>query len=307
MTSRSSCDKRRMVVSVEGTLTLTSQSNANSQEFYELTGEYDGSNFQFQEPEGRTFWGSADSSGMRGQAAWCFKCDPWGEFSLTLQESSPAASDGGLYSVSLTDLQDGSTVTPVLGENGLPLVENQVETRGPFPLHTGLVLEADGLWVGSLETNGESSLNAPISWNAWHGNGSYALTLQAIHPQTYEILATQTMQIVVEGIPEGTLTVKERMIQLYRELYGLNLTAPAFARYTMPYPEAVEASRWISAAYIGNKLYTAEIFDNGFGGGQPYDLGTENGFCLPAGKYSMLVVLVDYGNTGLDPARGVEF
>jgi hypothetical protein len=52
-------------------------------------------------------------------------------------------------------------------------------------------------------------------------------------------------------------------------------------------------------------MYEVSIFDNGFAGGMAYHLDSgENGFCRPAGSYSMLVVFVDYGNTGVDISLG---
>lgn len=287
---------------IQGTLTLTDPTDSNRNEVYAITGEYDGRNVRFNEPEGRFFWGTADSAGIRGQAGWCDQCDAWGEFSLTLQTVPTTRNDSASYSIQLAGLQDGDTITPAIGENGLPVVESTVDSTGPMPASTAIALEADGLWVSQALTDGTDPFSITLQWTPWHGNGEYALTIQAL---TSDLLATQTIHVTITGIPDGIPTVQERMIRIYQEQFGLTLTAPAFARYTKPDPYALEDSRWVSAAYIGDKMYEVSIFDNGFAGGMSYDLSTGgNGFCRPAGIYSMLVLFVDYGNTGLDPALG---
>jgi hypothetical protein len=291
--------------SVSGVLTLNDQA-ATHQEVYNVTGEFDGTHVRFSEPEGRAFWGTADSNGMRGQVGWCFECEAWAEFDVTLQADSSPANTEEPYSIRLADLQDGATVTPVIAANGFPVIDLQVETTGPIPLYSVLALEADDLWVSQAETDGADPSNTVLQWNAWHGNGNYTLIVQVLDYEAGGVLASKTVHVTVSGIPNGTLTVKERIIQVYQQQFGLNLTAPTIARYTKPSPYAVEESRWVSAAYMGNKLYEVNIFDNGFAGGQVYDLNSDtNGFCRPAGRYNMLVIFVDYGNTGLDPALGI--
>jgi hypothetical protein len=287
---------------IEGTLTLTDPTGTFSEQVYHVTGQFDGTRFQFAEPEGRVFQGLVDQAGMHGQAAWCLDCEAWGELELSLNPVTTAATASTpSITVRFTELQDGTVLTPVLAENGLPLVVSAVETGGPLPAGYAIALEADGLWVSQAITQGRDPLQASLQWTPWHGNGTYMLNLQVLGGPDASIVASQTVQVEVAGIPEGTATVQERIVQLYWEQFGLTLTSPPFARYTQPDEYAMEASRWVSAAYIGDKMYEVSIFDNGFAGGMAYHLDSgENGFCRPAGTYSMLVVFVDYGNTGVD-------
>ena len=287
---------------IAGQITLTDMADANHVEVYDVSGEFDGSAFRFQQNEERFFWGAADSTGMHGQVGWCHECTAWGEFTLTFSSNS---ANTNAYEIHLTDLTDGSTLTPSMGENGLPVAVSTVEVSGAVPSPSIVALEADGLWVAQTLTDGNAPFEAALQWTPWHGNGEYALTVQVLNSDAGGILVSQTIHVTVSGIPDGTPTVQERIQQVYQEQFGLTLTAPAFARYTKPDEYAYEESRWVSAAYIGEKMYEVSIFDNGFAGGMAYDLSTgDNGFCRPAGNYSMLAIFVDYGNTGLDPAAG---
>ncbi len=287
---------------ITGQLTLTDQADASYQEIYSVSGTFLGNTFQFQQGEERFFWGTADSSGMQGQVGWCYECAAWGEFSLSFSSASTNASS---YSIRLVDLADGSAVNPVMGENGLPVATTTIEVTGPVPANSVIAIEADNLWVAQVLTDGTDPFTTSMQWTPWHGNGEYTLTVQALNPDAGGVLVSQATQVTVSGIPDGTPTVPERIIQVYQEQFGLTLTAPAFARYTKPGDFAVEESRWVSIAYIGNKMYEVSIFDNGFAGGMAYKIETgDNGFCRPAGEYSMLAIFVDYGNTGLDPSAG---
>lgn len=290
---------------ISGTFILSNKpTDPAHKEEYQVTGEFVDGMIKFNEPEGRFFWGTADSSGMNGKIGWCDNCDAWGNFSLTRQVvAQPTVNP---YMLSLPDLTQGATIIPVIGENGFPVVTTRVEAAGSYEAYTGFTIEADGMWVGNLLMESSSPFSGDFIWTPWHGNGDYQVVVKVIAPTDGQILASQSLTVKVDGIPVGTPTVKERMIQAYKEQFGLTLTEPVFARYTKPNPSAIEESRWVSAAYIGNKLYEINIFDNGFAGGMSYDLNAENGFCRPAGKFSMLVVIVDYGNTGLDPNRLLE-
>jgi hypothetical protein len=109
----------------------------------------------------------------------------------------------------------------------------------------------------------------------------------------------------VSSIPEGTPTVRERFIQLYQEYFGLNLTAPAFAHSSTHVKSAAEEwDRWISVAYIKDKVYVIELFDNGEIVHWANSLSVPEqpvGTCRPLGRYKILILIVDYGNTNIDP------
>lgn len=89
---------------------------------------------------------------------------------------------------------------------------------------------------------------------------------------------------------------------MYRERLGLT-GSPIFARFNASTYSPYKESRWVSTAYIGNHLYEIDILDNGTITTPSYVINSDEsvGFCRPSGTIRMLAVVVDYGNTGLDP------
>jgi hypothetical protein len=290
---------------ISGTLYFARQDDPSVTEQYSITGNFENGTFQFNEPNNRYFWGTVDATGLNGQVGWGNYADAWGNYSLTLQSSSTEFVDN-TFQISFTNVKEGDVLTPSIGDDGFPRLPIGINATGIYEDYTVIALEVDGLWVNRQLLDGSNPFNATLLWTPWHGNGDYQITIQALAPSDGSLLTSQTMNVKVDGIPESTPTVKERMIQVYQEQFGLTLTSPAFARYTKPGDYAVEESRWVSAAYIGDKLYEINIFDNGFVGAMSYDLNADNGFCRPLGSFSMLVVFVDYGNTGLDPQAGMD-
>jgi len=197
--------------------------------------------------------------------------------------------------------QNGSVQARLDVTTGLPTASVWIESKDS---RLPLGLEADGLMVAiNTEQRGTALDQVELEWTPWHGNGRYVLNLQLLDWQNITIPSSQMITVNVTGIPENVPTMKSRFIGLYRDHFGLNLTAPGFARYNSPDPTNNEASRWVSTAYIGNRLYEIDIFDDGQVTAASYAVNSDEGggFCRPFGKIRMLAVIVDYGNTGLDP------
>jgi hypothetical protein len=204
--------------------------------------------------------------------------------------------------VRFVDIDQGGTIYASTNEaTGLPTVSILVESSDS---RLPLGLEADGLLV-AIDTDQRSTTpyQVELEWTPWHGNGRYVLNLQLFDWQNGTIPSSQVIIVNVDGIPENVPTVKSMFIKLYREAFGLNLEVPVFARYNASTRSPDKESRWVSTAYIGNRLYEIDILDNGLFTSTSYAINSNEdvGFCRPSGLIRMLAVIVDYGNTGLDP------
>ena len=256
--------------------------------------------FQFSESGGHYFWGTISRGTLNGFVAWeCYDCEYWGAFTLTRSDvGNPPASEEHI--LRFPDLSDGVMVMAARDTaTGLPTLDVRADILGAAPV---LALQADGLQVQIYDNTRTSGPNQiTLRWSPWHGNGEYTLTLEALDRGNHRVLDSVTARVEVAGIPEGTLTIQERFTKIFRENLGLTFTAPPFARFSDPFPNAPDESRWVSAVYYNNKMYEAAIFDNGFESFMGYDVASgDNGFCRPAGSLKMLMVIVDYGNVPYD-------
>ncbi|MBL8080570.1 MAG: hypothetical protein JNM55_21545 [Anaerolineales bacterium] len=204
--------------------------------------------------------------------------------------------------VRFVDIDEGGTVyADTNAATGFPTASLLVESSDS---HLPLGLEADGLLV-AIDTNQHDATpyQVKFEWTPWHGNGNYVLNLQLLDWDNSSIPSSQVITVNVTGIPENAPTVKSKFIELYRERFGLNLVAPIFARFNASTYSPDKESRWVSTAYIGNHLYEIDILDNGTITTPSYVINSDEsvGFCRPSGTIRMLAVVVDYGNTGLDP------
>lgn len=201
------------------------------------------------------------------------------------------------------ELDEGGTIHASTNPaTGLPTATTLVESSDSY---LPLGLEADGLLVAiDTEQRGATPYQVEFEWTPWHGNGRYVLNLQLLDWQNNTLPSSQVITANVVGLPEDAPTVKSRFIDLYRNRFGLNLTAPTFARFNASSHSPDKESRWVSTAYIGNHLYEIDILNNGTITTPSYAINTDEsvGFCRPSGTIRMLAVVVDYGNTGLDPA-----
>jgi len=85
---------------------------------------------------------------------------------------------------------------------------------------------------------------------------------------------------------------RTRIVQLYREVFGLSLPAPAVAK---KHPARVASDPWVSTAYVGGRLHQIDLYPDG----RVEAFSTTAG--RPAGTCSPLVVFLDHGSLDLDP------
>lgn len=283
-------------------------------ETYEISGAQINSAFEFTESSGRYFWGTLENRTLIGFIAWdCFHCRHWGEFTLTPQtDPQPAASSQADSSSSslirFESVADGGTISGSVDPlTGLPTatIRVQVERLGKF-----IYLDADGLYTGYYHDDAQLSASVDLQWTPWHGNGVYRLDVYLANPtaMSAETISQQTITINVTGIPEGTPTLHKRFAQLFQERYGFYAPYPAVTRFIRPFPDAFDASRWSGAIYYQGYVYEINIMDTGeitqFYAYTNYD--NNYSYCKPSGIIKMLAVVVDYGNTGIDPNAAAD-
>ncbi|HEY5119605.1 MAG TPA: hypothetical protein VII90_09125, partial [Anaerolineales bacterium] len=230
---------------------------------------------------------------------------------LVVASSSPASSEGetptpGGATISFLSLSEGSTLAAGLDSTGFAQTVVTLEAAGPSI--KDVILEADGLQVARAHNDSYvTPFRADLSWTPYRGNGKYTLTAFARTADSAENfftpVANTSLTVDVEGIPAGTESLRARFIRLYSERFGLSVPVPALARYIRPTPAALDPSRWVSVAYIGDHDYEIDLMDDGTVKTNRMAINhTEAGLatiCRPTGNLKMLVVFVDYGNTGI--------
>jgi hypothetical protein len=272
-------------------------------EEYPFTGTVTGNQFRFEASGRRMFWGSFDSETMTGSVAMdCYECSGWGSYTLGRGEP-PSTGE-----VSFMDLVDGSTVTLVDGPLG-PQVETKVRAA-PMGDQCKLFLQADGLMMDMHRSADVATYSTVMTWWPWHGNGDYELQLTSWPMDLCCRQAVQTITVKVSGFPASQPTITDRFIQLYQREFGLNLSAPIVTRYLKPIEEAIDVTRWVSVAYIADKMYELDLFDDGTSRAVSRPIGHripgDDPMCRPAGEYEMLFVFVDYHNTGVTEENAMQ-
>lgn len=96
-------------------------------------------------------------------------------------------------------------------------------------------------------------------------------------------------------------SIREQIIGLYQSLFGLAVPFPIIGRYDVNVPDE---NRWVSTVYADNRLYEIDLFENGkveskIGFINAPDPQGYAAYCLPKNNYRILVVVVDYQNTGI--------
>jgi hypothetical protein len=230
------------------------------------------------------------------------------EVTLTRTPHPPTATS--IPEVWFIDVQDGDTVTAgMYPENRLPMISLQIGfTPNTGYTATYLALDADGMQVTRVKYDYLDQItNTTFNWTAWHGNGAYRLDLNKIDYKG-RVISSQTVNITVTGIPDDVPTVEERFRAAYLQSFGLHLDFPVFAHFNDENPERSMWNRWYSTAYIGDTFYTVYFYDESdvTGTNTRSLVSGEHGFCRPAGDYSILVVVVDYGNTSIDHEKVLE-
>lgn len=220
--------------------------------------------------------------------------------------TSGSTSVGGMQ-IQFLNVTDGGSLPATLDEKqGKPWVTAQVEVTGPACV--GVQLQEDGVVVASADnTNQASPFQAELNWYPRRGGGEYVLFVGAGDPNK-QAWATSQIRVTVTGVPTFTPSppppeqqeASQLITQKYMELWKLDVPYPALRRFDSPDPAS---TAWISAAYIGGQFYTLHLFDDRHVGSysaplnQPVSGGSPT--CRPAGTYRILVLFVDYGNTGI--------
>ncbi len=232
---------------------------------------------------------------------------------LVLAGSEAARAEGapetsGSDSVAFAELQEGSAVGTVIADNGLPQATTRVRWTGEATIGVPVALDADGLQVAVYERGMTPDLHeCDLVWHPWHGNGEYVLLLQLADFNTGTTIASQTVRVRVTDIPAGTPTVRERIIELYRRRFAIEVPAPVFGRYNKPIPEAANPSIWVSAAYIGNRFYSVGLRDSGEELADTFGVNSgEPSVGRPLGHYDMLVVAGRVSATNVEAADVVS-
>ncbi|HEY2981861.1 MAG TPA: hypothetical protein VGJ22_11815 [Anaerolineales bacterium] len=295
--------------SITGTFGI-SQADGSFKESYAINGTINEQGIRFSESGGRFFSASVAKEQMTGFVAWkCYDCEYWGAFELTRQGgtvSGPPVEAPSAALVRFVDVADGGTIGASVDPiTGFPRATVRIESSvDDSQLSIGL--DANGLMVSHTGYESHASLpfQRDLTWTPWEGNGQYVLNVQLLDWDTaHQVLSSQQIVVNVTGIPDSTPSVRQRFIDLYRQDFGITLTAPAFARYNKLFAEALDAARWVSTAYIGDRVYELAIFDDGTVGSTSSIVSSDSGaYCRPIGTIDMLAVIVDYGNTGVDPA-----
>jgi hypothetical protein len=207
------------------------------------------------------------------------------------------------------DLQDGDTVALIDTPLG-PAVQMLVEADDLW-IYDGVFLQIDGLWMGlERNMNDVTSMQFTFTWYPWRGNGDYVLEISRWRSDPGTELGATRITVHVDSFPAGEPTIKNRFIQAYESYFGFELTDPVFTFYARNFNDDLIPSRWVSVAYIGNDQYEIDIYPDGREETLTRAIAYEDGYsapiCRPTGDHSMLVVLVDYGNTGISQEQASE-
>jgi hypothetical protein len=211
---------------------------------------------------------------------------------------------------------DGSSAAVAFDANGRPSVAVKIEVTGVAPFAVDLfangvpAVDDGGHQLEVRDPSGVVPFTAEIAWTPPKGGGEYSLTATAVDSNKNQ--ADATVHVTVTGVAASTpmppaLThdqAASRLMQLLQDTYNVRIPAPSLQRFDAP--ANPNRSRWIGAAYYKGMRYYAQIFDDGhveWSNGpyaDPAHRSTTGAYtyCRPAGTYKVLVVFVDYKNTG---------
>jgi hypothetical protein len=216
-------------------------------------------------------------------------------------------------------LTDGGSVAAKVNAQGRPIVPVQIEVSGGTALVVELTasglpaVDEGGNRLEGRNTAGVDPFLAEIAWSPANGGGAYTLVATAMDNDKNMVVAT--IHITVTGVASHTFPpaltpaqAKARVTRLIKDKYGVVIPSPSLQRFD--FPTNPTRSRWIGAAYYKGMRYYVQVFDDAhveWSTGPYADPAhrTTNGsytYCRPAGDYRVLVVFVDYGNTGTQKA-----
>lgn len=220
---------------------------------------------------------------------------------------------GGMQ-LRLLNLSDGGSIAVSTDQNGKPFIPVKFEVSGSAPF--SVTMTANGMLVPGEAKNDARVLPfiAELKWYPLNGGGSYDVVVSAIDDQKQT--AQVSAHLTVTGIPAFTATpppldeagARKRFAELFRQLYQIDIPAPAMQRFD--FPASPNYSRWISSIYYKGERYYIDLYDDthydasALSYADPIHRSSQNGYilCRPAGNYKILVVFVDYGNAGANKA-----
>lgn len=220
----------------------------------------------------------------------------------------------GDMKVRFTNLTDGGTAAATKDSNGRPLFSVTIEVTGGAPVLVTLTanglpaVDEGGHDLSADNKTGTTPFTAEIAWSPADGGGDYTLVATAMDND--KNFATATIHVTVTGVPRVTLPpapteaqARAKVTQLIADQYKVTIPKPSLQRFD--FPQNPTRSRWIGAAYYNGTRYYVQLFDDGhveWANGPYADPAHRSPgvfMCRPAGAFKVLVVFVDYGNTGV--------
>ena len=213
------------------------------------------------------------------------------------------------FQVRIAERPDGVSVRREVRRNTLPSLDVRLEAVGPCAKQ--VALEADGLLMGiAANADCTTPFRSVIPWFPWHGNGWYMLTAHAVESHSPGSHTSHTVRVEVNGMFFKTPAPRDYMIKLYRQRFGLELTSPPLARFCSP---DTNLAHWVSTAWVDDTLYEIHLYDDlrDVSTRRPVNRVADGDIAgepvtRPAGTYKMLVVFVDYEDSGITESEAME-
>jgi len=220
----------------------------------------------------------------------------------------------GNLKVEFVGLTAGGTVAATM-KSGHPLVHLTVRVSGGVGLNADVTMgdqpatDAGGRALSAINRAGANPFTASFDWMPLLGGGEYDLTASSL--DDFKNVSKTVIHITVTGVPHATLPpamTRDQALALFNRhvaAEGISVPKPSMQRFD--FPTNPTRSRWIVAAYYKGHRYYGSFFDDGhteWADGTYADPahqrngGANPTWCRPAGHYRVLVVFVDYKNTG---------
>ena len=233
--------------------------------------------------------------------------------------SSPASTEmataatAGLH-VAFVSFSDGASVPISYDAAGHVVVVVQIRVSGGVGLAVDLTadgaraMDVGGHPLNVTNTARSDPFTATFEWPPVYGGGEYSLIATALDDNKQKSQATA--HITVTGVPRTTLppamTRQAALAQWNAAMTKAGVSIPSPSMQRFDFPENPTRSQWVVAAYYKGMRYYGVFFDDGHAewsngaysdpSHRPDNVGIA--WCRPAGNYKVLVVFVDYGNTG---------
>jgi hypothetical protein len=231
-----------------------------------------------------------------------------------IADATSGTASGGAMQVRITNFADGASVPATRDSKGRLLVVVQIEVTGVAPVALTMtaggfpMVDEGGRTIDLPDKDGALPYRVDLPWSPPLGGGDYDLIVTAMDDQ--KNFATATAHVTVTGAPRVTpppapteAQARAKMTKLIQDQYKVTIPKPSLQRFD--FPTNPTRSRWIGSAYYKGMRYYAQMFDNGtvdWSNGpfaDPLHRSSEVYLCRPLGNFKVLVVFVDYGNTGV--------